>query len=130
MFDVMDMDQQVNADDCGLHAAATAYELCAGNDPTGIQWQHELLRTHLKECLEQQLMKPFPRADPRPSRVIRASIAVPLYCTCRMPEGRSAKMAQCTKCDEWFHQTCSNIPRVFFLKKRESVPWTCSSCKN
>ena len=35
-LEVMDIDLQVNGDDCGLHAIATVYELCAGNDPTGI----------------------------------------------------------------------------------------------
>ena len=35
-LEVMDVDFQVNGDDCGLHAIATTYELCAGNDPTGI----------------------------------------------------------------------------------------------
>ena len=36
VLEVMDVDLQVNGDDCGLHAIATAHELCAGNDPTGI----------------------------------------------------------------------------------------------
>ena len=35
-LEVMDVDLQVNGDNCGLHAIATAYKLCAGNDPTGI----------------------------------------------------------------------------------------------
>ena len=35
-LEVMDIDLQVNGDNCGLHAIATAYKLCAGNDPTGI----------------------------------------------------------------------------------------------
>ena len=35
-LEVMDVDLQVNGDDCGLNAIATAYELCAGNDPTDI----------------------------------------------------------------------------------------------
>ena len=40
VLEVMDVDLQVNSDDCGLHAIATPYELCAGNDPTGITRQH------------------------------------------------------------------------------------------
>jgi len=32
----MDVDLQISGSDCGLHAVATVYELCAGNDPTGI----------------------------------------------------------------------------------------------
>ena len=44
VLEAMDVDLQVNGDDCGLHAIATAHELCAGNDPTGITWQHDQLR--------------------------------------------------------------------------------------
>ena len=44
VLEVMDVDLQVNGDNCGLHAIATAHELCAGNDPTGITWQHDQLR--------------------------------------------------------------------------------------
>ena len=49
MFEVMDVDVQINGSDCGLHAVATAYELCAGNDPTGITWEHDQLRSHLQQ---------------------------------------------------------------------------------
>ena len=48
MFEVMDVDVQINGSDCGLHAVATAYKLCAGNDPTGITWEHDQLRSHLQ----------------------------------------------------------------------------------
>jgi len=36
VLEVTDVDLQISGSDCGLHAVATAYELCAGNDPTGI----------------------------------------------------------------------------------------------
>jgi len=36
VLEVMDVDLQISGSDCGLHAVATAYEICAGIDPTGI----------------------------------------------------------------------------------------------
>ena len=35
VLEVMDVDLQISSSDCGLQAVATAYELCAGNDPHG-----------------------------------------------------------------------------------------------
>lgn len=128
VLEVMDVDLQINGDDCGLHAIATAYELCAGNDPTGIIWQHNQLRSHLQACLEKQVMKPFPKKSRRPSGIVRASFHIAVFCVCRMPEERSAKMAQCLECREWFHQSCENIPKAVFSRKRE--PWSCKSCKH
>ena len=61
VLEVIDIDLQVNGDDCGLHTIATAYELCSGNDPTGITRQHDQLWSHPQACLEKQTMKPFPK---------------------------------------------------------------------
>ena len=47
VLEVMDVDLQISGNDCGLHAVATTYELCAGNDPTGITWEHDQLRSHV-----------------------------------------------------------------------------------
>ena len=35
VLEVTDVDLQISSSDCGLQAVATAYELCAGNDPHG-----------------------------------------------------------------------------------------------
>ena len=47
MLEVMAVDLQISGSDCGLRAVATVYELCAGNDPTGITREHDQLRSHL-----------------------------------------------------------------------------------
>ena len=49
IFEAMDVDAQVNSNDCDRHAADTACKLCAGNDPTSVQRQHHLPRTHFEE---------------------------------------------------------------------------------
>ena len=95
VLEVMDVDLQVNGDDCGLHAIATAYELRAGNDPTGITRQHDQLWSDLQACLEKQVMKPFPKKAQRSSGLVRALIRIAIFCVCSMPEEQSAKTAQC-----------------------------------
>ena len=127
VLEVMDADLQINDTDCGLHALAMAYELCAGKDPTGITWEHEQLRPQLKRCLEREEIDPFPRKGQRPSGNVRQSVRTPIFCICRMPEGRSANMARCIKCGEWFHKTCTNIPKTVFSRQRES--WACERCR-
>ena len=126
VIETMMMDQQVNGDDCGLHAVASAYELCAGKDPTSIKWKHNELRSHLLTCLENEQMKPFPKAGRRRDGVVASSVQFSLFCICRMPENRSSKMAQCLSCGEWFHQSCCRIPMAVFSRKRE--PFTCDVC--
>ena len=125
LLQVMDVEPQINGDDCGLHAAAAAYELCVGDDPTGIKWKPKELRAHLKQSLQTQKMQSFPRTGLRPSGIVRNSVAVPLHCICRMPEKRSAKMAKCSKCTCFTRHVCAFL-RPFFSKKREQ--WTCSTC--
>ena len=44
VLEVTDVDLQISG---SLHAVATAYELCAGNNPTGITWEHDQLHSHL-----------------------------------------------------------------------------------
>ena len=111
MFEVMDVDVQINGSDCGLHTVATAYELCAGNDPTGITWEHHQLRSHLQQSSHFR-----GKVRDLRSGIVRASFRVPIFCICRMPEGQSANMARCIKCGEWYHKTCTNT--VFFEEKR------------
>jgi len=50
VLEVMDVDLQISGSDCDLHAVATAYELCAGNDPTGITWEHDQLCSHFRDA--------------------------------------------------------------------------------
>ena len=52
---------------------------------------------------------------------------VPVYCKCRMPCYGKEMMAQCTQCNEWFHQKCDNIPNSVF-KRKNRTPFICISC--
>ena len=49
---MMDVGRQSNGSDCGVLALAFAYDICSGNDPCKIKYNHRSMRQHLAECLE------------------------------------------------------------------------------
>ena len=69
--------------------------------------------------------------EPFPSHMIRAgrpvgNETVGLYCTCRLTDNGEERMAMCSKCGEWFHESCERIPKAVF--KQNSQQWFCISC--
>ncbi len=120
----VDTDPQQNGTDCGLHAIANAYELCAGNDPSTCAWKQNEMRDHLMRCLEAGEVRPFPKRRRQPKAVVQET-GVTLHCICRMPEQRGQKMAWCGGCKQWYHQKCVNIPNKVFTRKNS---WTCNKC--
>ena len=73
---------------------------------------------HLIDCLENGKMVSFPARDLSQRQeaiqtiedeLVLATVNTRIYCSCRMPQAGNDKMAQCTSCDEWFHQRCENI---------------------
>ena len=68
------------------------------------------------------MLLPFPgskRCNANKCTVI-ATTTIKLYCICRFPEDKKQKMAQCGKCDEWYHKECEQIPEAVF-KRNESA---------
>ena len=59
---VMSVQQQPNAIDCGLFAIAFATDLLHGNSPSNVSYEHEKIRQHLLICLQQDSFTLFPRA--------------------------------------------------------------------
>ena len=58
---------------------------------------------------------------------LRQSICMYAYCHCCMPHDGEERMAQCTGCKEWFHESCENIgPQAVF--KDDSNDWKCKVC--
>ena len=49
---VMSVQQQPNAIDCGLFAIAFATDLLYGNSPSNVSYEHEKMRQHLFICLQ------------------------------------------------------------------------------
>ena len=119
---------QEGSSDCALFAIASATSLCNGESPNSIRWDQKLMRANLLKSFEQGKMKPFPGWELHDRRIEEEEVVkeqkIKVYCSCRMPQDRK-KMAQCVKCNDWFHQTCENIAASVFRKKE---PFTCSSC--
>ena len=56
---MMDVGRKSNGSDCGVLALAFAYDICSGNDPCKIKYDHRSMRQHLVECLEKCRLSRF-----------------------------------------------------------------------
>ena len=123
--------QQSGGDDCGLFSIATATSLCHGIPPSAVMWDERVMRLHLEACFTKGIVTPFPGWDtPHPSirsvgdEPVMSERVLVLHCVCRLPEDKKRRMASCTKCGKWFHDSCENIPVAVF--KRKAI-FVCSS---
>ena len=123
---MMDVGRQSNGSDCGVLAIAFAYDVCSGDDPCTVKFDRNSIRQHLAECLEKCSLSRFPVVAERRSSTVRKTHTVDLHCSCRLPEERGDKMAECDVCKTWYHQHCMNIPDHVF--DNSDVPWTCKTC--
>ena len=126
---MMDVGPQSNGHDCGVLAIAIAYDLCAGNNPLTVVYEHKTIRQHLLEGLRDCCFSRFPTRKHRTSKGVIHSKEVSLYCSCRMPEEEidNDPMAQCDSCSEWYHRSCQAIPNKVF--EDDDAHWTCQACK-
>ena len=123
---LMDVRRQSNGFDCGVIAIAFAYDICSGNDPCKIKYDHRSIRQHLADCLEICSISRFQVVGECSTVGIRHIQSVDLHCSCRLPvEGD--KMAECDVCKSWYHQYCMDIPNSVFGDETE-VPWKCKLC--
>ena len=126
---LVDMDRQVNCNDCGLHAVASATELAFGMDPALCKWDHGGMRTHLLTCIEAGAMAQFPVVERRSLRLgrrVRRSSAVLVQCKCRMPSERGRADIQCSMCQKWHHMDCMGLDPN---KSYKGVQWFCDTCQ-
>ena len=65
---VMSVQHQPNAIDCGLFSIAFATDLLYGNAPSNVSYEHEKMRQHLFISLQQDSFTLFPRASPELAR--------------------------------------------------------------
>lgn len=95
--------------DCGLFAIANAVSLASGIDPADIQYNQDLMRSHLHTCLAKGKLKMFPHTQRRSKWIIveRHEI-LSKYCICHQYREQS-DMVQCNKCQGWYHCSCVNI---------------------
>ena len=121
----LSVQQQKGYLDCGVFSIAYAVEVCLGRNPQYAFFDQRKMRQHLYLCLNQGVLKLFPRISghseelPRPSL---SSIDITLYCKCKMPESYD-DMVCCDGCDKWYHFKCINLRSNHLPKK-----WICPSC--
>ena len=123
---MMDIGRQSNGSDCGVLSIAFAYDVCNGKDSCKIKYDHRSIKQHLADCLEKCCLSRFPEVDERRTVDVRHTQSVDLHCSCRLPEEKGNKMAECDMCKTWCHQHCMNIPDVF--DDETDIPWKCRSC--
>ena len=128
----IDVQHQVDSNDCSLFAIAFAQVLCCKINPHLTSHSQIDMREHLAQCFEEGEMVPFPAAQK--SRRLKRHRMVKLerlhvYCTCRLPwftkDDIFGDMVQCKSCKEWFHQMCEEIDNSVFLERNK---WICKSC--
>ena len=49
-----------------------------------------------------------------------------VFCHCRMPELRDISMIECSKCEQWFHCACEDVPQEAL--DCSSMEWFCKNC--
>ena len=120
--EVLSVQQQVGALDCGLYAIANAVEARLQTD---VVYDQQKLRDYLLQCLRNRKFVRFPQFSgteplPRPTCTVRK---IKLYCVCRMPKEFDERMICCDTCDEWYHYCCVQLS---VLDNPEL--WNCSVC--
>ena len=103
---------QIGSSDCGVFAIAFATDLAFGLKSASHHYEQDKLRPHFLECLKSEQMTPFPSKKIQPGKPKTEYLYV--YCYCRMPNDGEERMAECTVCKEWYHESCENIPQAVF----------------
>ena len=115
---------QPNTSDCGVFAIAFTMAICNGQNPEEISFFVPRMRRHLKQCLEEGVMRHFPSKPRTCRRRTKRIEELFIFCHCRLQE--EGNMCACHKCHEWFHNTCDHIPSDAWTD--ESYQWACSNC--
>ena len=132
---VIPVQQQTNAVDCGPFSLAFATSLLNNDNPAQVVYNEARLREHLITSHKNNTLLPFPQETlpgALPRRAKAKTITLELHCLCRLPWDNTDRknpayhMAQCDKCTSWFHRECAKIPSEVFEKKNHS--WSCQTC--
>lgn len=131
-INVVNVQRQREASDCGLFALAMATDLCQQVDPVNLYYHQDQMRAHLKECFEQSNITPFPstlNSKKNNERVV-SSTEVEIYCLCRQPE--VLPMIECDNCKTWYHADCASVSEHVLetLDEDTSLKWFCTTCEH
>ncbi|XP_065648764.1 uncharacterized protein LOC136078033 isoform X2 [Hydra vulgaris] len=132
---VLPVQQQSNGADCGVFAISFIYHIISTKtNPDNITFSIPEMRAHMLQCIQVNKVSSFPQLLADCKRCIQKDICIELFCSCRMPWNpaenklKEKQMAQCNRCQQWFHKMCENIPDFVFSKKNRRTPWYCYCC--
>ena len=127
--------QQENGIDCGAFSIAFLVEILFGNDLRNCSFLPGAMREHLLTCLQLKEFSVFPKTT---NRVPKSKFNLEkhhVFCVCRdvffdedVNNNNGNFMAQCSKCNEWFHRKCVTIPNSVFTDEKEHSKWVCGPC--
>ena len=96
MESLIPIQQQTNSVDCGLglYSIAAAYNAAMGKSLKSVTFDERVMRSHLEECFENELLTEFPRASSpiQKSRLKHIFVKIYMYCYCGMPETYDSMM--------------------------------------
>ena len=116
--------RQMGSSDCGLFAVAFATALAQGLKPENFTFIQGDMRKHLYNCLSSGKLSMFPTKPRKCLYKVRRVETIPIYCRCRLPEIQP--MIECSKCYQWCHTDCFNVPEAAINDLY--VPWYCDAC--
>lgn len=117
---------------CELYALAFVTSELFGANPLCMTYNQELMRSHLKNCLENECMQPFPAtAIDVPISPILRTIAVEIQCLCRQASNKKNATLVCSGCKEHYHPKCilSAADCTKFMTTK-TFRMYCPLCKN
>ena len=124
------MQEQANGVDCGVFAIAYAVSLSLGENSRLCSYNVPLMRQHLVNCLEKEMIYPFPKqgSTKRVLKCKKIQLLPSIYSSCRSVRQYEKKnpMIECMRCYEWFHQKSEKIPRKVFTNKAANL--FCKGC--
>ena len=118
--------KQLGGCDCGLFALAYATSLVTGHNPARHVYAQNKMRKHLYNCLKSGEMEMFPLLKDCEQPTIACADSIDVYCTCRMPEIDGIDMVECSKCNEWYHVCCIDVPKQ--VMEDSCLQWFCHLC--
>ncbi|XP_050038259.3 uncharacterized protein [Dermacentor andersoni] len=93
--------------DCGLFAIANMYYIASGKDPSQLNINQSMLRSHLLKCLQKGTIDDFPVTNTLTVHVRQRNTTYNLHCLCRQPADTTVgKTINCGACSKIYHVHC------------------------
>lgn len=125
----MSVARQKGGSDCAMFAMAYITSICMGQDPVNVVYEQQSMRKHLLHCIVAKDITSFPVQSNRTIRKpVSFNVAIKLHCLCRLTHTRGAKMIECTRCKEWFHQSCLMLSSSAFDEAAANKSFLCPKC--